>query len=340
MAELTETSQADSRPRFRRLLTTQGFLVLVISNGLGLGGEQMRIAAQSYWILDSGGSNTAVGLAAGLRFIPVILISLYAGVMIDRFGGKRVLLVERGLLVLLALVTALFLLSDGIQVWHIVALSTIAGATIAIGMPATETLVPEIVPSDLRPSANLLNQLGPSAGRTLGPLLAGILIAVRGVATAFFGLVAVYVVAVVMTMRLPASPAKAAGSGSAVRQIVDGIRYIRRTPLLFWVLTLQLFSLIFFGMMFPLIPAIAFENLDASEFEFGLLWGALAIGQAATAIVLAVMGGISRNAISLVAAAAIYTIFVIPAALTHDFWLAFALLAGLGIAFPLWVAAQ
>ena len=93
------------------------------------------MAAQAWWILDDGGSNTAVGLAAGLRLIPVVLISLYAGVMIDRFGGKRMLLVERLLLVALALATALVLLSDGVKVWHIVALSTIAGSIIAIGSP-------------------------------------------------------------------------------------------------------------------------------------------------------------------------------------------------------------
>ena len=115
------------------------------------------------------------------------------------------LLVERWLLVALALATALILLSDGAEVWHIVTLSTIAGATIAIGFPATQTLVPEIVPTDLRSSTNLLNQIDPSAGRTLGPLLASVLIAVRNAATASFGLTAVYLVSVVVTMRLPPS---------------------------------------------------------------------------------------------------------------------------------------
>ena len=263
----------DSRSRFRRLLTTRGVIALVVSNALGFGGEQMRIAAQSWWILDEGGSNTAVGLAAGLRVVPVVLISLYAGVMIDRFGGKRVLLVERWLLVALALGTALVLLSDGVEVWHIVALSTIAGATIAIGFPAYLTLVPEIVPADLRPSANLLNQIGPSAGRTFGPLLAGMLIALRNAATAFFGLTAVYVAAVVVTMRLPASRAVAAAPGSAVQQIADGLRYIRRTPVLFWLVWLVTFSYIFFGFAFPLVPAIAVEVLDTSEVQFGWMWG-------------------------------------------------------------------
>ena len=330
---------ANSRSRFRRLLITRGFVALVTANALGFGGEQMRIAAQSWWILDEGGSNTAVGLAAGLRVIPVVLISLYAGVMIDRFGGKRVLLVERWLLVALALVTALVLLSDGAKVWHIVVLSTIAGATIAIGLPATETLVPEIVPADLRPSANLLNQLGPSAGRTFGPLLAGMLIAVRNTATAFFGLVAVYAVAVVATMRLPPSRAGAAASGSAIQQISDGLRYIRRTQLLFWLLFLVTFSLIFLAMVFPLVPAIAVEVLYTSEVQFGWMWGAHAIGQASTAILLAVVGGFRRNGAALVAAVSIFSAFLVLFGLTNTYWLALVFLFGMGLAFPLWIAA-
>lgn len=53
----------DSLSSFRRLLTTREFLVLVVSNALGFGGEYMRIAAQSWWILDEGGPNAEVGLA-------------------------------------------------------------------------------------------------------------------------------------------------------------------------------------------------------------------------------------------------------------------------------------
>ena len=335
----------DSRSRFRRLLTTRGFVALVTANALGFGGEQMRIAAQLWWILDEGGSNTAVGLAAGLRLIPVVLISLYAGVMIDRFGGKRVLLVERWLLVALALATALALLSDGVKVWHIVVLSTTAGATIAIGSPATQTLVPEIVTTDLRPSANLLNQIGPSAGRTFGPLVAGILIAVRNAATAFFGLTAVYVMAVVVTMRLPASRAGAAAPGSAIQQIVDGYRYIYRTPVLFWALYLQTFPEIFLGIALPLVPAIAVEVLDTSEVQYGWMWGALSIGSAATAILLASLGGFRRNGATMVVAALIYSASIVPLGLTQSYWLALVFLCGIGIAggigiaVPMWVAA-
>ena len=330
----------DTCSNFRRLLTTHGFVTLVVADTLVFAGEQMRIVAQSWWILDEGGSNTAVGLAAGLRLIPIVLISLYAGVMIDRFGGKRVLLVERWLLVALALATALFLLSDGIKLWHMVALSTIAGATIAIGLPASQTLIPEIVPADLRPSANLLYQVGPSAGRTFGPLLAGMLIAVRNASTAFFGLTAVYVVATAVTLRLPASRTAATAPGSAIQQIADGYRYIRRTPVLFWVLILATFPPIFFLMLLPLVPAIAVEVLDASAVEFGWMWGVLSISGAMTAMLLATLGGIRRNVAAFVAAALIISACLVAFSLTHTYWLALVFLCGMGIAFPLWIAAE
>ncbi len=139
----------DTRSPLRRLFTSRSFVALFLSNALGFGGEQMRLAAQSWWILDEGGSNTVMGLAAGLRVVPVIILTLYAGVLIDRFGGKRVLILERMLLILLAIATGAILLFDQVEIWHIVILSTAAGATIALGVPATQTLVPEVVPKDL-----------------------------------------------------------------------------------------------------------------------------------------------------------------------------------------------
>ncbi|MCI0871804.1 MAG: MFS transporter, partial [Chloroflexi bacterium] len=167
----------DKRSPLRRLFTSRSFVALFVSNALGFGGEQMRLAAQSWWILDEGGSKTEMGIAAGLRVVPVVIISLYAGVLIDRVGGKRVLILERLLLIFLAIITGLILLIDEVEIWHIVVLATIAGSTIALGTPATQTLVPAVVPKDLLQSANSMNQLGFALGRTLGPLLAGILIA-------------------------------------------------------------------------------------------------------------------------------------------------------------------
>ena len=106
-----------------------------------------------------------------------MIIALYAGVLIDRVGGKRVLILERILLIFLAAITDLILLFDQVEIWHIIVLSTITGSTIALGLPTTQSLVPQVVSEEDRQAANSMNQLGYATGRTLGPLEAGILIA-------------------------------------------------------------------------------------------------------------------------------------------------------------------
>ena len=69
-AETPEPATEDKRSPLRRLFTSRSFMALFISNALGFGGEQMRLAAQSWWILDEGGSKSEMGIAAGLRVIP------------------------------------------------------------------------------------------------------------------------------------------------------------------------------------------------------------------------------------------------------------------------------
>ena len=165
------------------------------------------------------------------------------------------------------------------------------------------------------------------------------LIAVRNAATAFFGLTAIYVVTAVVTMRSPASRAGAAAPGSASQQIADGLRYIRRTPVLFWLLFLLTFATLFFLMLYVIVPAIAVEVLDTSAVQFGWMWGALAIGSALSAILLAVLGGFRRNGATMVVAVLILSPCLVLFGLTHTYWLALVFLFGMGIAFPLWIAA-
>ena len=328
----------DTRSPLRRLFTSRSFVALFVSNALGFGGEQMRFAVQSWWILDEGGSKTEMGLAAGLRIIPVLVITLIAGVMIDRFGGKRILLLERVLLVVLALITAFVLLSGNTQIWHIIVLSTLAGTTIALGMPATQTLVPEVVPEELRQSANSLNQFGYSVGRSLGPLLGGILIAARDAALAFFGLVVVYAVSLVATFGISVKgQTKPVSSDSALRQIIDGLAYVRRTPVIFWVILVSI-ALTFFSMLFPIVPVYAREVLNVDEVKFGWMWGALAMGQASSALTIAALGGFRDKKLGLIAGAGLFGIGIVAFGLSETYWLSLIFLAVAGAGIPLWMS--
>ena len=83
----------------------------MVSNFSNYMGVELRVMAQSWLILELGASQIWVGAATGLRVIPAILLGLFAGVMVDRLGGRVVLIWERSLLLALAVVTALVVVS-------------------------------------------------------------------------------------------------------------------------------------------------------------------------------------------------------------------------------------
>lgn len=279
-----------------------------------------------------------MGLAAGLRIFPVVIISLYAGVMIDRIGGKRVLIFERMILIVLAIVTGAILLFDHVEIWHIIVLATLAGSTIAMGEPATETLVPEVAPEELLQPANSMNQLGHALGRTLGPLAAGILIAIKSAALALFGLAVVYAVAMIATFGIKTKPKPLVEteSESATRQIVDGLQYVLRAPILRWTILMAL-CVIFFAMLLPIIPVYAREVLEVGEVKFGWMWGSVAIGQATGALIIASRGGFKKLSRGVAAGAFVFGLGMIGFGLSGTYWISLTFLAIAGLGFPLWI---
>ena len=273
-----------------------------------------------------------MGVAAGLRVIPILIITLYTGVLIDRVGGRRILIVERTFLIFLGALTGLILLFDQVEIWHVIILSTLAGSTIALGLPATQTLAADVVPEDLRQSENSMNQLGNSMGRTLGPLFAGVLISIRSAALALFGLAIVYVVSLIATFGITSKYTRQDSSESALRQIIDGFVHIKETPVLLWTSMLGM-SFISLAMLYPMIPVYAQDVLEVGEVGFGGLWGALAIGQGTSAILIASSGGFKRKSLGAIAGAGIFGMGSIKFGLSETYWLSFIflLLSGLGL---------
>ena len=91
-------------------------------------GVELRVMAQSWLILELGASQIWVGAATGLRVVPAIFLGLFAGVMVDRLGGRVILIWERSILLILAVVTAAVVVSGQVTLWQIVALSIISSA--------------------------------------------------------------------------------------------------------------------------------------------------------------------------------------------------------------------
>ena len=317
------------------LFSSSPFRALFFGNFGNAMGIELRLMAQAWLILEMGGSQVLVGAANGLRVVPFIAISLIAGVWVDRLGGRAMILIERGLLVGLAGITALLVITDTVVLWHVVILSVTASSAIALGMPAMQTMMREIVPIENLQAAQSLNALAFSFARAVGPVGGAFLIAGFGLGSPWLALIGLYAMAIGFALRLPRHRAERTESKSVRREILAGLSYIRANPVIARIMALS-FSVILAGSIIPIIPVYARDRFDVGETGFGIMMASFAVGQAVSAIVIVLRGGWERKSPPIAIAAMMWTTAMIVFGYSTSFPLTLAALFLAGAALPIW----
>ncbi len=148
-------------------------------------GDHFFRVAMAWWVLQETGSAAAMGTVLIFASVPMLIFLLIGGVAVDRFSRARVMLlsdVGRGIVV--ALITVLAF-NGTLELWHVYLSSIIFGSVSAFFQPAYIAIVPDIVPSEARPSANSLTALSGQLTGILGPALGALVIAQFNTAVAF-----------------------------------------------------------------------------------------------------------------------------------------------------------
>ncbi|MBT4612343.1 MAG: MFS transporter [Gemmatimonadetes bacterium] len=330
---MTEASDVRDPNPILQLLRSR-FKWLFYSNLTNAIGMELRIMAQAWLILELGGSQFWVGAATGLRVFPYILASLAAGVLIDRIGGRTILLWDRLGLMLLAAVTALIVFFDVATVSHVVALSVAAGGVLALGMPSSNSLVVELVPRERLQTANSLNTFTFSIARALGPMSGGLLIAAFGLVSPWLALVGLYAIAALCTRRLPKVEVKS--TGSAWESLVGGYRHVRSHPVISRVMVLC-FSIIMATTVMPVWPIYARDRFDVGGTGFGTMMAVFAVGQGISAMYVANRKQWPRLSVPILYGATVWSAMMILFGFSTSYPLTLAALFMMGTAIPPWV---
>ena len=254
----------------------------------------MQRVAQDWLVLQlTSGSGSALGITTGLQFLPVLLLSPYAGVVADRFPKRRLLQVTQAVMAGASLLLGIITVTGVVEVWHVYVLAFVFGIGSAFDAPARQSFVPEMVERDEVTNAVGLNSAAFNLARILGPGLAGLMIGAMGGgarATGWVILINAVSYAAVITqlqrmdtdlLHTPEPVARAPG------MLLDGVRYVRSQPKMLMVLVLVFFAGTF-GMNFQITSALmATEVFDKGASEFGLLGSFMAIGSLAGALMAA-----------------------------------------------------
>ncbi|QWZ08241.1 MFS transporter [Nocardioides panacis] len=271
-------------------------------------GTWMQRVAQDWLVLQLTHNNgTALGITTGLQFLPILLLSPYAGLIADRFPKRRLLQVTQLMLAVPAMLLGVLAVTGVAQSWHVYALAFVFGIGSAFDAPARQSFVSEIVgPEDLTNAVGL-NSASFNLARMIGPALAGLLIAAFGSGVPATGAVimvnAVSYGAVILSLqRMRDSELnRAAPTPRHKGMIRDGVRYVLRRPDLMLILTIVFFAGTF-GLNFQLTSALmATEVFHKGASEYGILGTTLAIGSLSGALLAARRGRI-RHRLVIIAA--------------------------------------
>ncbi|MBA2507861.1 MAG: MFS transporter, partial [Nocardioidaceae bacterium] len=151
-------------------------------------GTWMQRVGQDWLVLQlSAGDGTALGITTGLQFLPMLLLSPYAGLVADRFPKQRVLVATQLSMAVPAALLGLLAVTSTAQTWHVYVLALLFGVGTAFDAPARQSFVVEMVGPDDLTNAVGLNSASFNLGRVIGPAAAGGLIALLGSGVAATG---------------------------------------------------------------------------------------------------------------------------------------------------------
>jgi MFS family permease len=277
------TFAALSIPNYRRYYGGQA---------ISLTGTWMQMTAQSWLVLTlTHFSGTALGVVVALQTLPVLLLGPYGGVVADRVDKRGTMIVLQSAMGIQALVLGMLTVTGVVQVWEICGLAALLGLNNAFENPARQSFMMELVgPEHLR-NAVSLNSVLVNAARSIGPAVAGILIATVGDGVCFLANSASFVAVVVsLTSMDRAQLSPAPPTPRARGQLREGLSYVRGTPALAVPLVMMgLVGCLTYEFQVSL-PVMADRGLHAGATGFGFMTAAMGVGAVAGGLFVAARG--------------------------------------------------
>ncbi len=278
-------------PSALRALNHRDFRLFWLGQSVSSVGSWMQSIGLAWLVLELTGSPLRLGLVSALHFGPLLLLSVVAGVIVDRSPTRRLLLSTQLALMLPAFALAGLVWTGWVRYWHVATLAGVIGIVNALDMPSRQSFTVEMVGRDDLVNAIALNSATFNAARVTGPALGGYLIARYGTAVAFLLNGLSFLTVIVALAAIRAGSEARPRRGTTVRQeILDGLRYATRTPLVASILTIVGAVSMFALNHNVLVPLFAREVLREGVHGFGVLMASLGAGAVAGAVLVATLG--------------------------------------------------
>src|SRR5512138_2144047 len=305
-----------------------GFTLVWLGQIVSVLATNMSAFALTIWVFEKTGSATALGLMQVFLVTPLLIVSPFAGVMVDRHDRKLMMMVS-DLAAGMATVAILVLQAFGaLQVWHLYVAAIFQGLGNAFQWPAYSAAISTMVSKEQYGRANGMMSLVDMGPGVLAPMLAGALLPLIHLTGVLFIDVATFILAILVLLFVhipqpPRTAENAQAQGGILKEAVFGFRYIFARPSLLGLQLIFFVGNLFSGIAYTVIAPMVLLRTGNDSVSLGFVQSAAAIGGVVGGIAMSAWGGFKRRVHGVLAGWIVSSFF-------------FGLM-GLGTTLPFWI---
>jgi MFS family permease len=282
-----------SRVRLLAPLAHRNYRLLAGGTSVSLLGDGLFLVALAWQVYTMSDAPTALATVGIAMTIPTITCLLIGGAVSDRFDRRLVMLTADTVRAVVLAALATLAVAGALTFWELLAIAVVYGAATAFFNPASDALVPQLLPADALAQANSLDQLiRPLALRLAGPALGGLMVGAIGAGWTFALDAGSFAISVAALLAMsPAQVPAASEARSGTREIRAGLRYVRSHAWLWATLVSAAIAyLLFMGPTEVLLPFIVKHRFADGARDLGLIFAAGGLGSLACALAIGQFG--------------------------------------------------
>ena len=332
MSARQTTSQPPPRhERPFRVLRHRDFRLIWSAEVLSQTGTQIQRVAVAWQVFELTGDPFHLGLLGLVRFVPLFLFGLVGGVVADRYDRRQTLILSQLALMVVTGAFAGLTATGSISLAWIYGLTALSALFGAVAAPTRHALIPTLVPTASIPAAMSMGVLAFQAAGMAGPAIGGVLVASVGIAPSYAVDAATFGLVALSAFALHSRPTRAAPVISGRAAAMEGLRFLRESPVLLGTMSLD-FLANFFGAITTLMPIFASDILGGGPQTLGWLLAAPAVGAVVGATIMAGRPPMTRPGVGILGAIVVFGLSITAFAFSRNLWLSLAFLAASGAA--------
>jgi MFS family permease len=290
----------------RSALHSKNYRIFICGNAVSVIGLWVQRLALGWQAWELSESPLVVGLVAGAQFIPLLLLTPFFGVLVDRIRRRDGAIVMHIIMTIIAGILGVLTLRGAINIEWLLVLALAHGIAYSAYSPIRLSLIPDLVERSQLPSAVAINSIIFNASRFIGPGIAGWIVALYGVGFAYVINAVTYLPVILALMLIKIAPAEKQQKPTAgyAEQLFEGLRYTRDHPSIRRVILVAGVSTFFGRGIIEIFPALSVLIFDGDSAVLAAMMAAAGAGAIGASLIFSLLRS-QRHLQALVLAGAI-----------------------------------